>query len=41
MPPADPALWPKFAEFLRQLRDGADQLAATLDTPTEVPDGDN
>ena len=30
-PPADPARWPRFVEFLRQLRDGAEQLAASLD----------
>jgi hypothetical protein len=30
-PPADPTQWRAFAMFLRQLRDGADQLAAVLD----------
>lgn len=30
-PPTDPTQWRAFATFLRQLRDGADQLAAVLD----------
>ncbi|RJQ84353.1 hypothetical protein [Amycolatopsis panacis] len=34
-PPTDPTQWRAFAAFLRQLRDGADQLAAVLDARTE------
>ncbi|MET7990292.1 hypothetical protein ABZU76_05215 [Amycolatopsis sp. NPDC005232] len=41
-PPADPALWPRFAEFLRQLRDGAEQLAVVVDARAAVVrDGDD
>ncbi|MFF0149531.1 hypothetical protein ATK36_3559 [Amycolatopsis sulphurea] len=31
IPPTDPGQWPVFAAFLRQVRDGADQLATVLD----------
>ncbi|WP_326836007.1 hypothetical protein VSH64_13970 [Amycolatopsis rhabdoformis] len=41
-PPADPALWPRFAEFLRQLRDGAEQLAAVVEARAGLArDGDD
>lgn len=30
-PPDDPALWPACTTFLRQLRDGAEDLAALLE----------
>ncbi|MEU3273338.1 hypothetical protein ABZ639_21080 [Saccharomonospora sp. NPDC006951] len=31
LPPRDPAQWPKFVRMLRELRDGADELARFLD----------
>jgi hypothetical protein len=31
-PPDDPAMWPACVTFLRQLRDGAEDLAALLET---------
>jgi hypothetical protein len=31
MAPGGPATWPEFVRFLRQLRDGADELAEYFD----------
>ncbi|UJW32334.1 hypothetical protein L3Q67_00660 [Saccharothrix sp. AJ9571] len=39
MPPPDPSQWPRFVSLLRQLRDGADELANHLDR-TGVPGKD-
>ncbi|MDI5979605.1 hypothetical protein [Amycolatopsis magusensis] len=36
MPPTDPREWPRFTELLRQIRDGAAELADHLDR-TGVP----
>ncbi|UMP04137.1 hypothetical protein [Amycolatopsis sp. EV170708-02-1] len=30
LPPADPAMWPEFIRLLREVRDGADELAVFL-----------
>jgi hypothetical protein len=30
--PGDPVTWPDFVRFLRQLRDGAEEMAAFFDT---------
>jgi hypothetical protein len=35
-PPDDPAMWPACVTFLRQLRDGAEDLAALLETRATV-----
>ncbi|TCP57492.1 hypothetical protein EV191_1011449 [Tamaricihabitans halophyticus] len=30
-PPADPARWPEFVRLMREIRDGADELARFID----------